>query len=134
MQDRLLKSLGSEETFDVDCRDRSFLESKVREQAENVGSRCRSSEIVAKTVTVKVRFGDFSMLTRARSLSASDAVPWKITATVCAAFMRDSRHSGESSGSRGTYAAPTFKTARSAMGNSSDRARHTPTVEFTDTP
>jgi DNA polymerase IV len=69
--DRALKSIGSEETFDTDLRDRNALESKLREQAENVGSRCRSGELSARTVTVKVRFGDFTMVTRSRTLAAA---------------------------------------------------------------
>ncbi len=67
--DREVKSIGSEETFDVDQTDALALESKVRELADHVGARCRSGEVVARTVTVKVRFGDFSLVTRARTLA-----------------------------------------------------------------
>jgi DNA polymerase-4 len=67
--DRLLKSIGSEETFDVDVKDRAMLESKAREQAENVGSRCRSGELFARTVSIKVRFGDFTSISRSRTLA-----------------------------------------------------------------
>ncbi|HWD24410.1 MAG TPA: DNA polymerase IV [Acidimicrobiales bacterium] len=66
--DRAVKSIGSEETFDADVRDRMALESKAREQAENVGSRCRSREVVARTVSIKVRFGDFTTVSRSRTL------------------------------------------------------------------
>jgi DNA polymerase-4 len=70
---RLLKSIGSEETFDVDVFSRELLESKAREESENVGSRCRAGSLFARTVTVKVRFGDFTMTTRSRTLRVPTA-------------------------------------------------------------
>jgi DNA polymerase-4 len=78
--DRQTKSIGSEETFDVDLRDRAALESKAREQAENVGARCRSSGLFARTVAVKVRFGDFTTMTRAKTLVVATSSSSEIAA------------------------------------------------------
>jgi DNA polymerase-4 len=86
--DRHAKSIGSEETFDVDLRDRSALESKAREQAENVGARVRAGELFARTVSVKVRFGDFTTMTRAKTLAEATASSSEI-ASVAVALLRE---------------------------------------------
>ncbi len=64
------KSLGSETTFPRDLRtlaemDRA-LEELVREVAEGLARR----SLAARTFTIKVRYGDFTTITRSRTLSA----------------------------------------------------------------
>lgn len=62
------KSLGQEETFPVDVRDRQVLRREVIRLADRVGSRLRSQSITGRTVTLKVRFPDFRTITRSHTL------------------------------------------------------------------
>ncbi len=66
--DRPLKSVGHEETFAVDAHDPAQLRLEVVRMADAVSSRLRASELAGRTVTVKVRYGDFTTITRSHSL------------------------------------------------------------------
>lgn len=68
--DRPLKSVGHEETFAVDDRDRDSLHRHVVRMSDSVGERMRAAAVAARTVTIKVRFGDFKTITRSRTLPA----------------------------------------------------------------
>lgn len=63
------KSIGAEETFDVDVHDLSVVEAKVLELADRCAGRLRSHALVARTVSLKVRTSDFRTLTRSRTLA-----------------------------------------------------------------
>jgi DNA polymerase-4 len=66
--DRATGSIGHEETFAADERSAKRLESLALEMAQAVASRCRANEVVPRRVTVKVRFADFTTITRSRTL------------------------------------------------------------------
>lgn len=68
---RELKSVGHEETYSEDHSDLEFLHRQVVRMADAVAVRLRAAGRVAKTVTLKVRFGDFSTITRSRSFPAA---------------------------------------------------------------
>ena len=59
------KSMGTETTFGVDCRDASVLAATLRDQAERVARELRDAHLAAARVTLKLRFGDFRTVTRA---------------------------------------------------------------------
>lgn len=61
------KSMGAEETFDADHRDVPLLRATLRRQAERIARELRAEGYAARVVTLKVRFADFSTLTRAHS-------------------------------------------------------------------
>jgi DNA polymerase IV len=61
------KSMGAEMTFDVDHRDLVRLHRVLREQAERVARELRESRFAGRRVTLKLRFADFTTLTRSRS-------------------------------------------------------------------
>jgi DNA polymerase-4 len=61
---RDVKSIGHEETFPRDVTDRDELEGVLVRQADAVAARLRAHAVVARTVTIKVRFGDFTTITR----------------------------------------------------------------------
>jgi DNA polymerase-4 len=61
---RGVKSIGHEETFPHDLTDRDELEGVLVRQADAVASRLRAHGLVARTVVVKLRYGDFTTLTR----------------------------------------------------------------------
>lgn len=66
--DRPAKSVGHEETFRADVADRAVLGAHLHRMAESVASHLRSSGLAARTVTVKVKFPDFSVVTRSHTL------------------------------------------------------------------
>ncbi len=62
------KSIGHEETFPSDRHDQAELLPEVVRLADSVGSRLRATGLTGRTVNLKLRFGDFSTITRAHSL------------------------------------------------------------------
>jgi DNA polymerase-4 len=64
------KSVSREETFLRDVRDRAALAARMRELAADVGRRLRAGEWRGRTVTIKLRYTDFTTLTRQHSLAA----------------------------------------------------------------
>jgi len=61
-------TIGRETTFEEDVSDRDVLRGVLRRLADDVGSRLRRAGAQARTVSIKVRFGDFRTITRARTL------------------------------------------------------------------
>ncbi len=59
-----IKSISGEETFLKDTEDRKVLRACLREQAEDISRRLKRRHLGAHTVQVKVRYGDFTTLTR----------------------------------------------------------------------
>jgi len=59
-----VKSISSEETFLRDTDDRRALRKCLREQAAEISARLKRRRIAAKTVQVKIRYSDFTTLTR----------------------------------------------------------------------
>ncbi len=66
--DRRPKSIGHEETFARDRHDRRALDRELVRLADSVGSRLRAAGLAGRTVTVKVRFGDFTTISRAATV------------------------------------------------------------------
>ncbi|HEY40514.1 MAG TPA: DNA polymerase IV [Dehalococcoidia bacterium] len=67
------KSISRETTFDKDVTERSTLEATLRYLAERVGNNLRRQGKQAKTVNLKLRYADFTTITRSRTLpQASD--------------------------------------------------------------
>ena len=59
-----VKSISSEETFDSDTEDRKVLRNFLRASANELSDKLRNRHLAAHTVQVKVRYGDFTTLTR----------------------------------------------------------------------
>ena len=62
--DEEAKSVGAEETFEADLRDRASIERALLEQAGRVGRRLRAHGQAGDVVTLKVKYADFSLVTR----------------------------------------------------------------------
>ena len=62
------KSIGADETFDRDVDDPRVVHREVLRLAERVAARLRSGGVVGRTVVLKVRFADFTTITRSRTL------------------------------------------------------------------
>ena len=63
-----VKSISSENTFLQDTEDRPTLRACLREQAEEIAGKLVRHRLAAFTVQVKVRYGDFTTLTRQLSV------------------------------------------------------------------
>jgi DNA polymerase-4 len=59
-----IKSISNEETFLNDTEDRRVLRACLKEQAADISARLKHRRLGAHTVQVKVRYSDFSTLTR----------------------------------------------------------------------
>jgi DNA polymerase-4 len=65
------KSLGSEETFASDIDDPVQLAREVLRCCVRVGRRLREAGLAGRTITLKLRFGDFRTITRGRTLAVA---------------------------------------------------------------
>ncbi|MFC1865513.1 DNA polymerase IV [Chloroflexota bacterium] len=65
------KSISRETTFEEDTRYRVFLEATLWVQSEKVGADLRKKGKQAKCVTLKLRYADFSTITRSHTLRES---------------------------------------------------------------
>lgn len=65
------KSVSQETTFNVDIRDQNTLEKTLREQARDVARQLRKNDLAGKTVKIKIRWPDFTTLTRQVTLHTS---------------------------------------------------------------
>ncbi|MBK4346082.1 DNA polymerase IV [Lacisediminihabitans changchengi] len=63
------KSVGHEVTFEVDTTDPETLRRELLRQANAVGVRLRSGGWVGRTVVLKLRYSDFSTITRSRTIA-----------------------------------------------------------------
>jgi DNA polymerase-4 len=66
--EREAKSVGHEQTFREDLRDADHVRAIMLSQAEDVARRLRHKGLLARGVTVKIRFGDFQTITRSTTL------------------------------------------------------------------
>ncbi|MEM7629642.1 MAG: DNA polymerase IV [Planctomycetota bacterium] len=66
--DREAKSISHEQTFGENLADPDAVRAVLLDQAEQVARRLRRHGRLARTVTVKIRFGDFETVTRSRTL------------------------------------------------------------------
>ena len=64
------KSESAENTFAEDTLDRELLETWLLKQAERVGASLRRQRLAGRTITLKVKYADFTTLTRAKTLDA----------------------------------------------------------------
>jgi DNA polymerase-4 len=78
---RAVKSIGAEETFPRDLTTTADVEHELVRLADRVTRRLRASGVRARTVTLKARYGDFSTVTRARTLPAPTALSTVLLAT-----------------------------------------------------
>ena len=66
--EREAKSISHETTFEVDIRDAEVLHTWLMDLTEQVAMRLRRHELRGQTVQIKIRFPDFTTITRAQTL------------------------------------------------------------------
>lgn len=64
------KSVSQETTFNVDARDEKTLEKTLRGLSMQVGRQLRKNDLAGKTVKLKIRWSDFTTITRQVTLPA----------------------------------------------------------------
>lgn len=67
---RLEKSIGAEETFAVDTFDDELLHRELLRLSHRTATRLRASGMLARTVSLKLRYADFSTVTRSKTVHA----------------------------------------------------------------
>jgi DNA polymerase-4 len=84
-----IKSISNEETFLHDTDDRKILRHCLREQAADISARLKRRRLGAHTVQVKIRYGDFTTLTRQFSVEESIIEPGDIYRLACFLLARE---------------------------------------------
>ena len=64
------KSISVEITYDTDISGADRIEAELLRQSEQVAERLRRAKLAGRTVTLKVRFDDFTTITRSRTLES----------------------------------------------------------------
>ena len=65
---RIRKSLAAERTFSENLSSEIFMMEKLNHIAEEVSRRLKHSQIAGKTVTLKIKYSDFTLQTRSKTL------------------------------------------------------------------
>ncbi len=61
---RETKSVGDEETYETDLSDRKEIEKRIAAHSDIVAARLRKKKLAARTISLKIRFADFTTVTR----------------------------------------------------------------------
>jgi DNA polymerase-4 len=80
------RSIGAEETFVRDVDDPRIVARELLRLSERVAARMRSAGMIGRTVVLKVRFADFTTITRSRTMGERTDVARTIYATASALF------------------------------------------------
>ena len=75
------KSIGAEETFPSDVDDPQVVHRELLRLCERTAARLRAAGLAGRTVSIKVRFADFTTITRARTLREATDVAHHLYAT-----------------------------------------------------
>lgn len=68
---RETKSVGAEDTLKEDTNDDSVMHDTLKEISETVSKRLEKYQLKGKTITLKIKFADFKIITRSRSFGSS---------------------------------------------------------------
>lgn len=77
------KSIGAEVTFERDVDDPQVIRRELLRLAERTGERLRSAGLSGRTVSVKLRRGDWRTITRSRTLREPTDIAREIHAVAC---------------------------------------------------
>jgi DNA polymerase-4 len=75
------KSIGAERTFESDLDDPEEILAQILDLSNKVAKRLRAADYFSRTITIKVRFADFTSVTRSKSLPASTDLATDIYST-----------------------------------------------------
>jgi DNA polymerase-4 len=77
------RSIGAEETFARDISERAGIVRELLRLAERCAERARAAGVVGRTISVKIRYADFTTITRSRTLPEPTDVAQAIYDTAC---------------------------------------------------
>ncbi|XVX18818.1 DNA polymerase IV [Actinomycetota bacterium] len=80
------KSIGADETFPYDVDDPAYIHRELLRLSDRVAARLRSAGMMGRTVSIKVRFADFTTITRSKTLRDPTDVSRDILATARALY------------------------------------------------
>jgi DNA polymerase-4 len=81
------KSMGADETFGRDTDDRDVLLREILRLSAKVAGRMRTAQVAGRTVTLKVRFADFTTITRSKTRGEATDVTQEIYRTAADLFL-----------------------------------------------
>ena len=80
------KSMGADETFGRDTDDRTVILRELLKLTAKVTGRMRVAGVAGRTITIKVRFADFTTITRSRTIPEATDVTQEIYRTATALY------------------------------------------------
>ncbi len=80
------RSIGADETFSYDVDDPAYIHRQLLKLSDRTAARVRAAGMVGRTITLKVRFADFTTITRSRTLRDPTDVSRDIFATAISLY------------------------------------------------
>jgi DNA polymerase IV len=80
------QSIGADETFSFDEDDPAYIHRELLKLSDRTAARVRAAGMVGRTISIKVRFSDFTTITRSKTLRDPTDVSRDIYATARALF------------------------------------------------
>jgi len=80
------RSIGADETFSFDVDDPAYIHRQLLKLSDRTAARVRAAGLVGRTISIKVRFSDFTTITRSRTLRDPTDVSRDIYVTARALF------------------------------------------------
>jgi DNA polymerase-4 len=80
------RSIGADETFSFDVDDPAYIHRQLLKLSDRTAARVRAAGLVGRTISIKVRFSDFTTITRSRTLRDPTDVSRDIYAIARALF------------------------------------------------
>ena len=80
------RSIGADETFSYDVDDPAYIRRELLKLSDRTAARVRAAGMVGRTITIKVRFSDFTTITRSRTLCDPTDVSRDVFATALSLF------------------------------------------------
>jgi len=80
------RSIGADETFSFDVDDPAYIHRELLKLSDRTAARVRAAGMVGRTISIKVRFSDFTTITRSKTLRDPTDVSRDIYSTARALF------------------------------------------------
>jgi DNA polymerase-4 len=80
------RSIGADETFAFDVDDPAYIHRELLKLSDRTAARVRAAGMLGRTISIRVRFSDFTTITRSRTLRDPTDVSREIYATARALF------------------------------------------------
>ena len=119
------KSISHEHTFSEDTADLAQIESTLARLCEMVGRRLREHRLHARTIQLKLRYSDFSTITRAHSIARATDLDTELFEEIRELFRRNWKAGAR----RAPAGRARFVLVRGRRADEPDRRREAPEME-----